>query len=199
MQAINCKAYTGVAVTTTQLPGIHSAISTQFVRRIQAPGSFTVNIKMSAKSRKQWAQVFKQFDKTFGKVSNKMYSKYWVHAEQLDGFIAAKVIEEVSKLKGHTPVSHNVQEVYEKDKGLFDKVLDRIHQTYGKGPHDIDGKLIAVGDSIIIANGRNLIFGNVVEVTTSKVKVGIVRSTYNPKPTKVRNRTYMFPERMKVL
>lgn len=128
-----------------------------------------------------------------------MYSKYWVHAEQLDGFIAAKVIEEVSKLKGQTPFFHNVQEVYDKDKGLFDKVLDRIHQTYGKGPHDIDGKLIAVGDSIIIANGRNLIFGNVVEVTTSKVKVGIVRSTYNPSPTKVRNRTYMFPERMKVL
>ncbi len=125
-----------------------------------------------------------------------MNYKYWVHAENLDGFIVSKVIEELTKLKGQNV---NTQDIYQNDKGLFDKVVDRIHQMYGKGPHDIDGKLIAVGDSIIIANGRNLIFGNVVQVMDSKVKVGIVRSTFQPKPVKVRNRTYMFPERMKVL
>lgn len=169
--------------------GLSGTIKLPGIIKVGVPtykNNFVVNFKMPV-SVKRGVTILKR---------KYMSYKYWVNAEQLDGFIVLKVVEELTKLKGQNA---NTQDIYQNDKGLFDKVLDRIHQTYGKGPHDIDGKLIAVGDSIIIANGRNLIFGNVVEVTTSKVKVGIVRSTFNPSPTKVRNRTYMFPERMKVL
>lgn len=194
MKVINCKAYAGAAVTSIQSPGIHPTVPTQFVRRAKPPTSFSFSLPMTAKVSKRLQKVMVSYG--LGTRTYKVNYKYWVHAEQLDGFIVSKVVEELTKLKGQNV---NTQDIYQNDKGLFDKVLDRIHQVHGKGPHDIDGKLIAVGDSIIIANGRNLIFGNVVEVTTSKVKVGIVRSTFNPKPAKVRNRTYMFPERMKVL
>jgi hypothetical protein len=150
-------------------------------------------LKLPAKG-KQWNNIFKRFDKFLRK---KMYTtKYWAYAENLDGFTVSKVVEELTKLKGQNA---NIQDIYQNDKGLFDKVLDRIYQIHGKGPHDIDGRLITSGDSVVIANGRNLIFGNVVSVTETKVKVAIHKSTFQPKPAKIRNRTYMFPERMKVL
>lgn len=187
--AVQVSYVQGVRTYTSLKPIVgHITIDTSGLKALDAIQ------KMYSTRKNDKSDAVKYFCRTIR--MQKMNYKYWVYGEGLDGFIAAQVVEEFAKLKGSTA---NIQDIYQNDKGLFDKVLDRIHQVHGKGPHDIDGKLIAVGDSIIIANGRNLIFGNVVQVTTSKVKVGIVRSTFNPKPAKVRNRTYMFPERMKVL
>lgn len=194
MKVINCKAYAGAAVTSIQSPGIHPTVPTQFVRMVKPATTFSFSLPMTAKVSKKLQKVMVSYG--LGTRTYKVNYKYWVHAEGLDGFIVSQVVQEFRKLR---PNQTNVQELYDNDKGLFDKVLDRIHQQYGKGPHDIDGRLIAAGDTIVIAQGRNLIFGHVVDTTTTKVRVGIFKSTFNPKPAKVYKRTYGFPERMKVL
>jgi len=132
----------------------------------------------------------------------RVYPAYW--KLDVDHYILDKMVEEFVKLGSiksgqHIWINFNdARALFENEKLLWAKVKTYIENLYGAGIHDIDGALITKGSKVVLAAGSSLLFGTVVDTLPNfKVKVAVRCADYVA--NKVRNRTFMYPERIKVL